>query len=166
MNKTLGVIFIGLISAAAYAGDYQSCVGIKVAAKRLACFDQAAAAEAKVVAEQAQAGKAAEEQQALTLQAVNQLKAKLVENFKDPSSVQFRNVVAYGPAPGAITFLCGSLNGKNSYGAYTGFKRFFMIGEIATIENKDNGDLINSMWSKTCSGDEIYRQKDESLKAG
>lgn len=58
-------------------------------------------------------------------------KAELIKDFNDPSSVQFRNVVTYSPDPG-IYATCGELNAKNSFGAYTGFKKF-----VAVTENTD-----------------------------
>ena len=45
----------------------------------------------------------------------------LVQNFKDPSTAQFRN-----ESLRLNNFLCGEVNSKNSYGAYTGFKRFVL----------------------------------------
>lgn len=41
--------------------------------------------------------------------------------LKDPSSAQFRNVQV---VEGAV---CGEINGKNGYGAYTGFSRFLVL---------------------------------------
>ena len=47
------------------------------------------------------------------------LRAHVVQQLRDPDSVQFRaeKLTRAG-------WLCGELNGKNAYGAYTGFKRF------------------------------------------
>lgn len=46
------------------------------------------------------------------------IKATVIQDLKDPSSAQFRNLkVHFGT-------MCGEVNGKNSYGAYTGFDRF------------------------------------------
>lgn len=46
-------------------------------------------------------------------------------DLKDPDSAKFRNVFIsmYKGKP----TLCGELNAKNSFGAYTGYKRFLMI---------------------------------------
>lgn len=42
-----------------------------------------------------------------------------VQSLRDPATVQFKDerLTRFG-------WLCGELNGKNAYGAYTGFKRF------------------------------------------
>lgn len=42
-----------------------------------------------------------------------------VQNLRDPASAQFRNEQLTRNG-----WLCGELNSKNAYGAYTGFKRF------------------------------------------
>jgi len=49
-------------------------------------------------------------------------KSGMTKDFFDPGAVQYRDVQAKGK-PGDYTF-CGELNGKNRYGAFTGFKRF------------------------------------------
>lgn len=63
--------------------------------------------------------------------------------LKDPSSAQFRNVQQGGG------LVCGEVNGKNSYGAYSGFKMFVYDGLSAQIE-PENGRL------GAPSADEIY----------
>ena len=56
-------------------------------------------------------------------------KAGLTQDYFDPSAVQYRNMVTKGKdSPGGYTF-CGELNGKNKYGSYTGFKRFYSRAE-------------------------------------
>ena len=45
--------------------------------------------------------------------------------MKDPGSAQFREIRGYsfsGPGNGYV--VCGMVNGKNSYGGYSGFKPF------------------------------------------
>lgn len=46
-----------------------------------------------------------------------------VAQLRDPDSVQFRNERLTDGG-----WLCGEMNGKNAYGAYTGFKRFMAMG--------------------------------------
>lgn len=53
----------------------------------------------------------------------------------DPSSAQFRNVEAKEQA------ICGEVNGKNAYGAYTGFKRFAVFGGKAVIEEAQSDQI-------------------------
>ena len=52
------------------------------------------------------------------------LRAHVVRQLRDPDSVQFR-----AEKLARAGWLCGELNGKNAYGAYTGFKRFVSLGE-------------------------------------
>lgn len=47
----------------------------------------------------------------------------VVQQMRDPATVQFR-----GERLTQGGWLCGELNGKNGYGAYTGFKRFVSFG--------------------------------------
>lgn len=66
--------------------------------------------------------------------------------MKDPDAVQFKDVYAnyteqYGVAA------CGLVNSKNSYGAYTGFKRFVSSGKSVILEGRDN---IKSAWENAC----------------
>ncbi len=48
--------------------------------------------------------------------------------LKDPGSAQFREVQQGG------RLVCGEINGKNTYGAYSGFTRFVYDGLRAEIE--------------------------------
>ncbi|WP_206432195.1 hypothetical protein [Sphingomonas sp. ABOLF] len=54
-------------------------------------------------------------------------------NLKDPESAQFRDVGRCG----ASDFVFGEVNGKNSYGAYTGFKSFYSDGVVAAADVED-----------------------------
>lgn len=55
---------------------------------------------------------------------------RAVEHFKDPEGVRFRNLRLDGEV------LCGELNGRNSYGGYIGFERFYVTpsGDLVTEE--------------------------------
>ncbi|ODJ92262.1 hypothetical protein BB779_04105 [Pseudomonas viridiflava] len=56
-------------------------------------------------------------------------KAGLTQDYFDPAAVQYRNIVTKDKgAPKNYTF-CGELNGKNKFGSYTGFKRFYSHAE-------------------------------------
>ena len=85
----------------------------------------------------------------------NKVKAELTRNFKDPSSVMYRGVFVSNSA--GFPMLCGELNGKNSYGAYVGFKRFFAgappapgIPGMRHIEEAKDGNVTNAMWPSSC----------------
>src|SRR4051794_32228444 len=57
------------------------------------------------------------------------LRRSLSLTLKDPDTAQFKWLPAVVPkpdaAPNAPTGYCGLVNGRNSYGGYTGFKRFY-----------------------------------------
>jgi peptidoglycan hydrolase-like protein with peptidoglycan-binding domain len=52
--------------------------------------------------------------------------------LKDPESARIRNVKRVTAADNS-TFICGEVNGKNSYGAYAGFVPFRSFGDEAGI---------------------------------
>ena len=58
----------------------------------------------------------------------------LRDSFKDPGAVEFKEITTK-PVDGG-TVICGKVNGKNSYGAYTGFTDFIAImdrGELGYL---------------------------------
>lgn len=82
-------------------------------------------------------------------------------NLKDPGSAQFRGLfVSQGRTivEGKVTYsihLCGHINAKNSYGAYTGFTRFAANQYAAHLEDASSeagatafGQVI---WDSLCS---------------
>ena len=74
----------------------------------------------------------------------------LVRDFKDPASAQFRETKVTRDSEG-IPFWCGEVNGKNSYGAYTGFKRFFAT-DTPSEKAIDNGaPAFSSAYSRRCN---------------
>jgi hypothetical protein len=74
--------------------------------------------------EKAKIDKAADEERQKVTEFVNKAKEELTRNYKDPRSAQYSDlIVAENSAHKA---LCGFVNAKNSYGAYTGTKRFYI----------------------------------------
>lgn len=66
-----------------------------------------------------------------------------LKNFlKDPESAQIRNQSG----------MCGEVNSKNSFGGYTGFKRFIASPAIVAIdgENIESGEF-QTVWEKFCT---------------
>src|SRR3989442_542272 len=63
---------------------------------------------------------------------VEQVEKVAARDFKDPDTVKFRDVTFHPhyEKTGELVFvvLCGEVNAKNSYGAYTGFKSFTYMG--------------------------------------
>ncbi|WP_370301001.1 hypothetical protein [Pseudooceanicola sp.] len=69
---------------------------------------------------------------ALTAAETSAVKRAASYNLKDPSSAQFRNIrgIEGTDTSGAVhRYVCGQVNGKNSFGAYSGFNTF--VAEIA-----------------------------------
>ncbi len=61
--------------------------------------------------------------------------------MKDPESVKFRDQI--GP--------CGYYNGKNSFGAYTGYKRYIIFQEMNAVEDINVGaEDMNRLWQTAC----------------
>lgn len=68
------------------------------------------------------------------------MKAEVRQVMKDPDSARFGQIAAAQAADGTIT-VCGWVNGKNSFGAYTGELPFlgiyspgtgrFLVGDIS-----------------------------------
>lgn len=66
---------------------------------------------------------------------LSMVKAKVADQLKDPSSAQFRNVrrIPLMKMPGKDSWAypghyCGEVNGKNSFGAYSGYQQFHAWG--------------------------------------
>ncbi len=72
----------------------------------------------------------------------------LADKLKDAESAKFRNLKSHGGA------LCGDVNSKNSYGAYTGFSRFIIIKRTPSIYSTyiDDGDgrFFDFVWEHEC----------------
>lgn len=66
--------------------------------------------------------------------------------LKDPASAEFRNEFV-----GSSGVPCGEVNAKNSFGGYTGFKRFVSAGREATfIESRSTADGFDKVWNQFC----------------
>jgi len=57
---------------------------------------------------------------------------QLRHEFKDPDSVEFEEIKVY-PSTKGTTSVCGRLNGKNSYGAYTGYTKFVYFPDLKIV---------------------------------
>lgn len=95
-----------------------------------------------------------------------QNRAYVVQNMRDPDSVQFRNEQLTNDG-----WLCGELNGKNAYGAYTGFKRFASRAEdnvwiedsgYAGTEKKETKFIIESIQSEV----EVMNERSDLMNKG
>lgn len=71
----------------------------------------------------------------------DEAKSAVAEMLHDPQSAQFSHVSV--PHPGVV---CGFVNGKNLFGAYTGLQSFVYIGTIASKRRpEDGGPYINGI---------------------
>ncbi|MGO2306149.1 MAG: hypothetical protein ACTH5W_15780 [Providencia sp.] len=100
--------------------------------------------------------------------AISFAKKRVSESMKDPSSTEFRSVDFFPSTPNQkeeiYGFVCGSVNAKNSFGAYAGFNRFHMNisvsnnGRSATMSPpliEDPADPLllerfDSFWKENC----------------
>lgn len=66
-------------------------------------------------------------------------KQEVSKNLKDPYSAVFEGMYL-GKTANGTPVVCGTVNAKNSYGAFTGRKRFYFVasGKIADIPAPDD----------------------------
>lgn len=67
-------------------------------------------------------------------------------SLKDPDSAEFKDVYANYTEKFDVV-ACGQVNSKNSYGGYTGFKRFVSSGKSVIIEGRDD---LAAAWKDAC----------------
>lgn len=67
--------------------------------------------------------------------AIEQAKAAITRELKDPESARFRDITVRNFQGGKV--ICGEMNAKNSYGGYVGFKRFMASHRKSVIEEID-----------------------------
>ena len=78
---------------------------------------------------------------------VDKGKAIIADRMKDPDSLKWRNLAVVGDT------LCGEVNGKNGYGGYVGYQRFFatVTTGAADVKPFDTGNsyvdgVTNGVW--------------------
>lgn len=69
---------------------------------------------------------------------------RMKESLKDPSSAEIRN-----SRIGSSGVVCGQVNAKNSFGAYTGYKNYIQIGGITSVD--DGTSSFEQSWDKYCN---------------
>lgn len=66
----------------------------------------------------------------------------VLASLKDPDSAQFEDQHGY----------CGMVNSKNSFGGYTGFKRYAYNGQYVVIEGENMRSYeMDKVWRELCS---------------
>lgn len=72
---------------------------------------------------------------------IAQAKESLTKDLKDPYSAVFEGIYM-GKAANGAPVVCGTINAKNAYGAYTGRKRFYYLPGHAKIDDGQNRDVV------------------------
>ncbi len=71
--------------------------------------------------------------------------------LKDPDSADFRNVGYYSGGKEGASAVCGEVNAKNSFGAFSGFERFVAMGpEVAFLESDVEASEFAKVWQGVC----------------
>lgn len=69
--------------------------------------------------------------------------------LKDAGSAQYRNLT-YRVRLGVPT-LCGEVNARNSFGGYTGFRRFMVMGSVLTFNSVPRAAKVwRQTWVRFC----------------
>lgn len=73
-------------------------------------------------------------------------------SMKEPSSAEFSN--GFGRLKHGSRVACGKVNGKNSFGAYSGAAPWLVIidQDVAMIGQFDNARRFATLWNKYCTG--------------
>ena len=70
------------------------------------------------------------------------IQVAISEGLKDPDSAKFRNQQGF----------CGEVNAKNSFGAYTGFKRFIAADRnMIVMEDSLSPQEFEKIWESICN---------------
>lgn len=62
-------------------------------------------------------------------------KATASAQMKDPESAKFRSLIVHHASQ--ISYVCGEINAKNSFGGYVGYRRFLTDGADMTVMDGD-----------------------------
>lgn len=72
---------------------------------------------------------------------IAQAKSAVTKDFKDPYSAVFEGVFI-GKGANGSPVVCGTVNAKNSYGAYSGRKRFYYVAGIAAVVESGSSKIV------------------------
>lgn len=82
---------------------------------------------------------------------VAKAKATISQDLKDPDAAKFRDIGIYKSTTGkGGVSVCGEVNAKNSYGAYVGYKRFVVSGDMAYINAEENEGMYGVLGPALC----------------
>lgn len=129
------------------------CAQQKDVGPRAKCFENVAELALKLLDSTSKARSAASPAapQDAWLSLVSEGLAYLTRSFKDPMTVRYRDLTLSGSGE-QPTALCGEVNGRNSYGAYVGFKRFYVLlpALASEIEDPKTG-VVSKLWPDFCA---------------
>lgn len=115
-NLRLTIWALGLVIVSGNALAAFTCEKIKDKATRASCIED------RVEKKKSEAIEADKHKELDGF--VRKAKEALTRDFKDPEGARYSDLVVV--ESDALRSLCGSVNGKNSYGAYVGSKRFYV----------------------------------------
>ena len=82
---------------------------------------------------------------------VTKAKTAVSKDFKDPEGAKFRNIGIYKSKTGkGGVSVCGEVNAKNSYGAYTGYTPFVVSEDLVAIAESDGEGLYSVLGPALC----------------
>lgn len=73
-------------------------------------------------------------------------KAAITLQMRDPASAEFRSVLTFPDK----NLVCGQINGKNSFGGYTGFLEFYYDRGVVAVSDQSVG--FQEHFDKLCIG--------------
>lgn len=89
-------------------------------------------------------------QESFEMDQIYDAKKAVRNSLKDSGSAQFKSVFFNQTKKGGAV-VCGQINSKNSFGAFTGFQRFISDGKTTFIEEKASN--IAHIWTEVCLPD-------------
>ena len=81
---------------------------------------------------------------------VAQAKRVLTDNFRDPGAAKYRDLAVYRQLDGKTIALCGEVNAKNAYGAYTGFSSFYADLKFGYVRADGEDKRFDAMRMSYC----------------
>lgn len=91
----------------------------------------------------------------------------ITQSMKDPSSAQIKDVVVVQKTPTAKPFVCATVNGKNSYGAYNGYQLYHGTADKPRSKADYDDPIIADLWPRmvdACTqGPFVFKQEAANL---
>jgi hypothetical protein len=91
---------------------------------------------------------AADPPQRTDAEALYLAKAVVKRTMRDPESARFGETFVKSPV---LPTVCGYVNGRNSFGGYTGEQPFIVVGPIATIGGEPPRSSFVKLWNEYCA---------------